>query len=91
MNIAMRREQFALRCDSELAQLAALRAGFGIGACQLGIARRDPELQRVLPEQLSFTLEMWLAVHRDLRSSRRIALLFEFLTDALGRYVSNQS
>ncbi len=88
MNLQVPREQFALRCDSELAQLAALRAGFGIGACQRGIARRDPDLKQVLPERLSLTLEIWLAVHRDMRSSRRVALLFECLTTALARYAS---
>ena len=35
------RELFSFRSDSDLAQLAALRAGLGKGAAQLGIARRD--------------------------------------------------
>ena len=38
------RDSFGFRCDSDLAQLAALRAGVGIGGCQENIARRSPEL-----------------------------------------------
>ena len=38
------REVFGFRCDNDLAQLAALRAGVGIGGCQENIARRTPEL-----------------------------------------------
>src|SRR5215469_12630171 len=34
---ALERKMFALRTDSDLAQLAAIRAGFGIGACRVGI------------------------------------------------------
>ena len=37
---ALAREGFALRADSDLAQMAALRAGFGIGVCQVGLAAR---------------------------------------------------
>ena len=35
------RAGFALRADSDLAQLAAIRAGFGIGVCQVGLATRS--------------------------------------------------
>ncbi len=35
------RESFGFRCDSDLAHLAALRAGVGIGGCQANIALRD--------------------------------------------------
>jgi len=37
----LQRAAFALRTDSDLAQLAAIRAGFGIGICQVNLARRD--------------------------------------------------
>lgn len=81
------RDQLALRCDSDLAQLAALRAGLGIGACQVGVARRDPELLPVLPGKLSLELDMWLVMHQDMRSCRRVALLFDHLAAALANYV----
>jgi len=35
------REMFAFRADDDVAQLATLRAGLGIGACQRCIAERD--------------------------------------------------
>ena len=88
MGIQIERERFELRCDSELAQLSALRAGFGIGACQTDIARRDPDLIPVLPDQVSFSLDMWLAMHRDLKSSRCVALLFENLSRMLTKYLA---
>jgi hypothetical protein len=40
---------FAFRTDSDLAQLMVIRAGFGIGICQVALARRDRNLERVLP------------------------------------------
>ena len=47
------REAFAFRCDNDPAQLAALRAGVGIGGCQENIARRTPELTRLFAEDVS--------------------------------------
>jgi DNA-binding transcriptional LysR family regulator len=83
------RDLFAFRSDSDLAQLAALRAGFGIGACQLGIARRDRNLVPVLHAQLVISMEVWLAMHRDLRGSRRIRLTFDHLAADLTRYAKS--
>lgn len=80
------RESFALRCDSDVAQLMAVKAGFGIGACQLGLAADEPELVRVLPDAVEFGYEMWVAMHEDLRDTRRVRLLFDHLVDGLSGY-----
>ncbi|HWG29307.1 MAG TPA: LysR substrate-binding domain-containing protein [Steroidobacteraceae bacterium] len=82
-------DMFALRTDSDLAQLAALRAGCGIGACQIGIARRDPDLIPVLPAAFSLKLEIWVAMHADLRRSARCRIVSEALTQGLSRYVAS--
>ena len=82
------REVFAFRSDSEHARLAALRAGFGIGGCQDAVARRDPALLAVLPGEICFDLEMWLVMHEDLRTSRRVRLLYDHLVEGLSAYVA---
>jgi DNA-binding transcriptional LysR family regulator len=86
MDASITRENFCFRCDNDLAQLAAMRAGLGIAGCHVAIARRDPALVRVLPEQLNFSLEMWLLTHVSLRSNQRVMGLFRFLTEALTDY-----
>jgi DNA-binding transcriptional LysR family regulator len=82
------RNHFALRTDSDLAYLAAVRAGFGIGFIQHGIARRDPKLVAILPDEISLPLEMWLVLHEDLRASRRLRLMMDHLAKGLGEYVA---
>jgi DNA-binding transcriptional LysR family regulator len=44
------RAMFALRTDSTLSQLAAIRAGYGIGICQVPLGRRDVDLVQLLPQ-----------------------------------------
>lgn len=83
---AVSREIFAFRCDSDVAQLMALKSGFGIGVCQLGLAADDADLVPVLPESVEFGLEMWVAMHEDLRDTRRIRLVFDHLVEGLTTY-----
>lgn len=84
---SLNRHMFGFRSDSDLAQLAALRAGVGIGGCQDNIARRDPALIGVLANLVRFELEIWLTMHEDLRMTRRIRLLFDHLAEGLGHYL----
>lgn len=89
MGVPFARDMFAFRSDSEFAQLAALAAGFGIAASQLGIARRDKNLVAVLHSEFIFPMEMWLAMHGDLRGNRRIRLMFDHLAVELTRYAKS--
>ncbi len=84
----VKREYFALRSDSDLAQLAAIRAGFGIGFCQVGLARRDPRLKRVLARRLSVRLDTWVAMHQDLRDSPHCRATFDALATGLQAYIA---
>jgi DNA-binding transcriptional LysR family regulator len=84
--LSLKRKDFALRTDSDVAYLAAMRAGIGIGICQVPLAIGPPRLQRVLPT-LSFDLPVWVVTHENLRASRRVSLVFEHLVGALAKYV----
>ncbi|MFT8886104.1 MAG: LysR family transcriptional regulator [Acetobacter papayae] len=86
MGVPLTHAMFAFRSDSDLAQLAALRAGFGIGASQLGIAKRDRNLVPVLHNELLFSMDVWVAIHPDMRSDRRIRLMFDYLVRELTHY-----
>ena len=83
----MARERFAVRADSDLAHLALIRAGVGLGLCQVAVAKRDPALKRVLKRELGIPLETWLTMHEDLRDSPRCRVVFEALVEGLARHV----
>jgi DNA-binding transcriptional LysR family regulator len=84
---AWRREAFALRTDNNLAQLALIRAGAGIGACQAALARRDASLVRLFARQVSLHLETWITMHEDLRNSPRCRVTFDALVKGLQHYI----
>ncbi|TYC52938.1 LysR family transcriptional regulator [Zoogloea oleivorans] len=73
------REAFSFRIDSDVGQLALIRAGCGIGVCQSALARRDARLLRVLPEHFAYKLDTWVTMHEDLRGSPRYKVTFDAL------------
>ncbi|HEX8957021.1 MAG TPA: LysR family transcriptional regulator [Burkholderiaceae bacterium] len=83
----LKRESFALRCDNSLAMMAALRAGFGVGIAQVGLARRHPDLVQLLPGQARYSLDTWVAMHEDLRQTPVCKLAFAALVDGMSKYI----
>ena len=82
------RELFAFRCDNDLAQMAALRSGFGIGICQTGIAGRDPNLLPLLGKQFKADMEIWIVMHNDLKRISRMRLMFDHLALSLAQFAA---
>lgn len=79
--------RYALRSDSDLVHLAAIRAGLGVGICQVRLAQRDPALVRILPELLTIPLETWLAMHENLRDNSACMATFAALAEGLSAYI----
>jgi DNA-binding transcriptional LysR family regulator len=84
---AWRRDDFAMRTDNNLAQLALIRSGAGIGFCQAAIARRDDSMVRILPK-FSLPLETWITMHEDLRNSPRCRVTFDALVKGLQQHAA---
>jgi DNA-binding transcriptional LysR family regulator len=83
-----KREAFAMRTDSDLAHLALIRSGAGIGICQAAIARRDGAIVRILAKQFTLPLETWITMHEDLRNSPRCRVAFDALVEGLQQHVA---
>ncbi|MFN7110974.1 MAG: LysR family transcriptional regulator [Brevundimonas sp.] len=88
---ALSRDAFALRVDSDVAQLAAIRAGFGIGICQTAVAARQPDLVRVLPDAFDIKLETWIVMHEDLRGNARCRAVFDALVEGLSGIIESST
>lgn len=84
--IAVGRSHFRFRTDNQIVLWEAVRAGNGIGIGQEPLANRDPDLEKLLPEVPLPVLPVWLAMHRDVRTSMRIRRVADFLHEELKRY-----
>ncbi len=72
-------EKFVLRTDDHRTYFEAVRAGLGIGFVSHFTARRDKQLVRVLPELDIKPLPLWLTVHREIRHSKTIRQVYDYI------------
>lgn len=84
------RDVFSLRTDNDLAQLALIRSGAGIGVCQVPLAKRNAALVRLLPRSFSLQLETWVTMHEDLRNVPRCRAAFDALVHGLQKYAADR-
>jgi DNA-binding transcriptional LysR family regulator len=75
---------FSCYSDHSVAHWALVRQGMGIGAMMEEIARDTPGVVRVLDDVPPVHFPIWLVSHRELRTSRRIRVVFEALAQGLG-------
>ena len=79
------REHFAFRTDDLIVAWQAVRAGLGIGFVSDHLIRTDSAIVPVLSKLKIAPLPVWLAVHKEVRTSRRIRAVYDFLADTLPR------
>ncbi len=75
---------FSCYVDHTVAHWALVQKGLGIGAMMEEIARDTPGVVRVLDDVPPIKFPVWLVTHRELRTSRRIRVVFEALAEGLG-------
>lgn len=85
--LAVEREHFAFRTDDLIVVWQAVRAGLGIGFVSEHQIRSDPAVITVLPKLKIEPLPVWLVVHKEIRTSKRIRAVYDFLSDALPRAI----
>lgn len=83
MGYSVEREQFSFRSDDLMAQWHAVRSGVGIGFVSDYLARNDVDVVALLPRLKIPPLPVWLAVHREIRTNKRIRAVYDFLSEAV--------
>ncbi|MDP1893823.1 MAG: LysR family transcriptional regulator [Hydrogenophaga sp.] len=74
---------FSCYADHTVAHWALMQQGMGIGAMMNKIALATPNMVRVLDDLPPVRFPIWLVTHRELRTSRRIRVVFEALAQGL--------
>jgi DNA-binding transcriptional LysR family regulator len=85
LGLPLPRQAFALRTDDQVAYGRLLAAGAGIGFVATYNIAHWPGVQRVLPMLQIPPLPCWLAVHREIRGSKVVRRVYDFLAEAIPR------
>ena len=88
LGLPLQREAFSVRTDDQVAYGMLVAQAAGIGFVAHYNARHWPGVRRVLPQLAIPPLPCWLAVHREIRSSKVVRRVYDFLADALPRVLA---
>jgi DNA-binding transcriptional LysR family regulator len=69
--------------ESHLVHWELARKGLGLGVNAANVGRAEPELRPVLHDLMSFEFPVWLVAPQELKTSRRVRIVFDALADLL--------
>ena len=85
LGLGLTEANFPLLTESYLVMWELVRQGTAIGILDSYIGDADAIVRRVLPNLAPLTFPIWLVSHRELSTSRRIRMVFDFLAKELQR------
>jgi DNA-binding transcriptional LysR family regulator len=83
LGLNLTRRNFPIQTENHLVQWELVKLGLGIGIMPADIGDAEPSVQQVLPELEPITFPIWLTTHRELKTSRRVRLVFDLLATEL--------
>lgn len=81
--IYLQAHNFPIRTENHIVHWEMTKQGLGIGIVPCHIGDAENKVQRVIPDFIAMTFSVWLTSHRELRTSKRIRLVFDFLAEHL--------
>lgn len=85
LGLRLTEANFPLLTESFLVMWELVRQGAAIGILDSYIGDADPVVRRVLPDLAPLVFPIWLVSHRELTTSRRIRMVYDFLAEELRR------
>jgi len=76
-------KNFSVIAENHLVLWELVKNGLGIAYMAEETGDNEPGVRRVLPDLPALPGEVWLVAHRELKTSRRIRLVFDFLVAEL--------
>ncbi|EDP66713.1 transcriptional regulator, LysR family protein [alpha proteobacterium BAL199] len=72
---------FPVLCGQHLVQWELVKQGAGVGVMISRVGDAEPLVRRAAPWFPPFEFEVWLVAHRELNTSRRLRIVFDWLTE----------
>ncbi|MEO1656595.1 MAG: LysR family transcriptional regulator [Pseudomonadota bacterium] len=79
----LKAENFAMVSDNGVVVWELLKAGYGLSMLPDILCENEPGVEKVLPSLPSPQFPVWLVTHRELKTNRRIRIVFDHLSRVL--------
>jgi DNA-binding transcriptional LysR family regulator len=85
LGLSLTESNFPILTENTLVMWELVKEGLGIGTIDDIVGDAEPRVRRVLAEFDPLILPVWLVVHRELNTSRRVRVVFDLLATELAR------
>jgi DNA-binding transcriptional LysR family regulator len=86
LGVDCREDQFPVITSNHLVQWELCKQGAGVCMMMDEVAGKEPAVVRVFPALPSIPVPIWVVCHRELRTSRRLRLVFDWLAEGLAAH-----
>lgn len=76
-------KNFPIQTENHIVHWALVKQGLGIGMVPVDIGDAEPLVEQALPALEPIMFPIWLTCHRELKTSRRVRLVFDLLAAEL--------
>jgi len=90
LGLMLSNANFRIYAGNSVTYWEMVRQGLGIGAMMEEVARETSGVVRVLDDVVPVQLPIWLVTHREIRTARRIRIVFDLLAEFLTREHAQQ-
>ena len=81
--LTVTQDNFPVVSENHLVQWEMTKLGVALGMMMEVVGDREPLVERVLPDSKAIVFPIWLVAHQQLKSSKRIRVVFDLLSDSL--------
>ncbi len=74
---------FPVIAENHIVQWELVKQGVGIGVMPQEIGDAEPLVERALPTLEPLASDLWLVTHRELKTNRRVRMVFDYLASEL--------
>ncbi|KAF3996442.1 LysR family transcriptional regulator [Glaciimonas immobilis] len=72
-----------IRISNVISQMTAVMGGVGLGALPCFMARKEPELVRILPDEIKLFRGYWLITHAETRDLVRVKVVADYIIERI--------
>ncbi len=83
LGLTLTPDSFQVMSGTHLVQWEMVKQGAGVGVMMSRVGNAEPLVERAAPWLPAFDFDVWLVAHRELNTSRRIRLVFDWLVEEL--------
>lgn len=84
MGIEVTPQNFQIFSDDHIFHWEMVKQGAGIGVMLEEVGAKEPAVRKVLEKLAPIKVDNWIVAHRELKTNRRLRIVFDFLVNALG-------